>query len=184
MGLNFMYVSNIPPEPPGKWYMPCECTETSLRVNCDICKNEHHVLVDAIDPIKPCKIEDHNWEMSIEEGRVSIFCVDPHSNIERRAMNEWGNRLGGLGACEPMVFQSEDYYVDGFPIDLEYVDDSTPSTPMSPAEYGYYILVHPKIPDKVEEVLKVMESYSLGEVASHSKLQRYAQEIREAFKHE
>lgn len=87
-----------------------------------------------------CTWESHKWALEIEDGSFHIKCLDPcdMTKIDPNAtipVCEWG-----MNYCEPTDFGTP--WDAPMPIRLEFVDDSTPSTPMGPAEYGYYILVH------------------------------------------
>jgi len=82
--------------------------------------------------VPTCTFESHHWTLEIEYGRVSISCADP---CDESLFNP--ARPGPMCLHD---WQPEDYSTpEPIPVKLTYVDDSTPSTPAGPAEYGYYI---------------------------------------------
>lgn len=94
------------------------------------------------DPVLPqggwleptCTFEFHQWILEIEDGRVCILCVDPCDP-------ELFNPNSRIPTCLA-PWESEDYSTpEPIPVKLTYVNDSTPSTPAGPAEYGFYIEV-------------------------------------------
>lgn len=84
--------------------------------------------------VPTCSFDTHCWTLEIEDGHVSISCVDPCD----------GDLFNPSGS-PPMClhdWQPEDYSTpEPIPVKLTFVNDSTPSTPAGPAEYGYYIEV-------------------------------------------
>lgn len=80
-----------------------------------------------------CSFESHRWVLHVEGGRASISCADSCDPT-------WFDPAGRTPACL-CDWQPEDFFGEDIPVALEYVDDSTPSTPAGPAEYGYYIVV-------------------------------------------
>lgn len=88
---------------------------------------------------EPCQLADHKWTLVIEDGQVRLECVDPHPESfinEIRPDRRYP-------ACLDHYWQAEDLYCDGIPVKVTHIDDSTPSTPNGPAEYGFYITVEP-----------------------------------------
>lgn len=83
---------------------------------------------------KPCDFADHRWVLDVEDGRACVRCADPcDPNVYDLA--------GRTPTCL-CDWQPEDFHTpEPLPVVLTYVDDSTPSTPAGPAEYGYYIEV-------------------------------------------
>jgi hypothetical protein len=101
------------------------------------------VVVDAIDLIPPCKVEDHTWVIEFDAGSHSVSCKNPHTPIEREAMDRY-NLAQGKGFYFPVCGDDVGDYVGTgvageIEVKLRHVDDSTPSTPAGPAEYGYYL---------------------------------------------
>lgn len=96
------------------------------------------------EPVEPdggwqeatCSFESHKWALEVEDGHTGVRCLDP---------------------CDPAMFRPSgptptclvDWPIEDFfsgeplPVALTYVEDSTPSTPAGPGEYGYYIEVRP-----------------------------------------
>ena len=86
---------------------------------------------------EPCKFEDHQWVIEIEEGRASVHVVDPCNP-------EMFDPARGLPACSPDLWQAEDFFTaEPIPVQVTFVNDSTPSTPAGPAEYSYYLDIRP-----------------------------------------
>lgn len=84
----------------------------------------------------PCIIADHKWALEIEEGKVELVCLDPHPESFAEECNDGG----GLPVCLFPYWEREDLItVNAIPAKVTHVDDSTPSTPNGPAEYGFYI---------------------------------------------
>ena len=80
-----------------------------------------------------CTFASHNWTLEVEDGRASIMCADP-CDVN---LFDPSSRSTPVCLCD---WQPEDFSTpDGIPVALTYVDDSTPSTPAGPAEYGFYI---------------------------------------------
>jgi hypothetical protein len=89
---------------------------------------------------KPCVIADHEWELDIEEGMASLVPTNPHTEEEVARMDP----SLGSGICAYPYWEREDLFVEGrIPVKVEHVDDSSPSTPAGPAEYGFYVKVTP-----------------------------------------
>lgn len=84
------------------------------------------------EPKPGCSWETHRWALSIEDGRASIQCSDPCEGPF--------DPEKPIPACSPHLDMpmAEDIYIEDLPVRVHYVDDSTPSTPVGPAEYGYY----------------------------------------------
>lgn len=83
-----------------------------------------------------CTWESHQWTLDVEDGRAFVACADPCEPLHDPA--------GPIPVCL-CEWQPEDLFTpDSIPVRLVYVDDSTPSTPAGPAEYGFYIEVHPR----------------------------------------
>ncbi len=83
-----------------------------------------------------CTFESHSWVLEVEDGRFQVICADPcdaalfdPSEPTPRCLHDW----------EPEDFHTP----EPLPVQLVYVDDSTPSTPAGPAEYDFYIEVRP-----------------------------------------
>lgn len=84
-----------------------------------------------------CTFESHSWMLEIDNGRASIMCTDPCNP-------DLFDPEGRTPTCQ-CDWQPEDYSTpDPIPVTLTYVDDSTPSGPWGPSEYGYYIEVRAK----------------------------------------
>lgn len=80
-----------------------------------------------------CTWESHHWTLEVEDGRASIMCADPCEPLHDPA--------GPIPVCL-CDWQPEDYHTpEPIPVALTFVDDSTPSTPAGPAEFGFYIEV-------------------------------------------
>ncbi len=86
--------------------------------------------------VKPtCTFESHKWALEIEDGHAHIHCCDP---CDPSAFDP----SAGQATCASDLWNQEDFHTPGaIPVRLTYVDDSTPSTPAGPAEYGFYIEV-------------------------------------------
>lgn len=87
----------------GRWIVGCDrCGETGTigwgDTECPECQGYGVTLQKPIDPIKPCQIEDHEFEIEVSgmDG-VNVVCVDRHSNLVLRAMQEWVNANQGDG---------------------------------------------------------------------------------------
>jgi hypothetical protein len=87
--------------------------------------------------LKPtCSFASHSWTLEIDEGRAYIQCADPCDPAL------FDPAAGNTPVCL-VEWQPEDHCTpDPIPVRLVFVDDSTPSTPAGPAEWGYYIEVH------------------------------------------
>ena len=83
-----------------------------------------------------CKIKDHTWVAEVEEGILSIRPSDRHTDEQIAEMDP----RGPSPACVHW-WEREDLVMSEFPVKVKVVDDSTPSTPAGPAEYGYWIEV-------------------------------------------
>jgi hypothetical protein len=92
-----------------------------------------------------CTFESHTWHLDVESGHATITCADPCDPDVLDLSS------GNLPACL-CDWQPEDFgTAEPIPVRLTYVDDSTPSTPMGPAEYGYYIEVRPPVATAQEQ---------------------------------
>lgn len=81
-----------------------------------------------------CSFESHRWELDVEEGRASVRCADPCDPD----LFEPGGRTPAC-LCD---WLAEDFFTpEPIPVHVKYVDDSSPSTPNGPAEWGYYLVV-------------------------------------------
>lgn len=90
---------------------------------------------------KPCEFKDHNWVLDIEDGQANIICTDPCD------LNVY-NPGGVLPVCGG-YWENEDFNTpEPIPVDLTFVNDSSPAGPWGPAEYGYWIDVRPKRPEE------------------------------------
>jgi hypothetical protein len=88
---------------------------------------------------KPCGFDDHQWGIELEDGRARLVCLDP-CDLD----NICCDPNGPLPTCA-VRWEAEDLVTSRpIPVTLEFVDDSTPSTPNGPAEFGFWIEVHPK----------------------------------------
>jgi hypothetical protein len=106
------------------------------------------VEVDPLPELQPpeggwreitCTWESHTWHLWLEDGKFSIQCADPCD------LNQFDPAAGKMPLCH-WEFDPEDCGTpEPIPVRLTYVDDSTPSTPMGPAEYGFYIEVGPAV---------------------------------------
>jgi hypothetical protein len=85
----------------GRWIILCDrCGGTGTigwgRVTCTECEGHGVTLQEPIDPIKPCQIEDHEWQIEYNPGDgLTVMCVDEHSNLVKRAMTEFVIAQGG-----------------------------------------------------------------------------------------
>lgn len=83
-----------------------------------------------------CTWESHKWHLWLEDGKFSIQCADPCD------LNQIDPASGkGLPVCHWEFYPEDCGTPEPIPVKLTYVDDSTPSTPAGPAEYGFYIEV-------------------------------------------
>jgi hypothetical protein len=81
-----------------------------------------------------CDFTTHKWTLEVEDGKAHIACADPCDPA-------WFEP-GGRTPCCLCDWQPDDFHTPHpIPVTLTYVDDSTPSTPAGPAEYGFYIEV-------------------------------------------
>jgi hypothetical protein len=103
---------------------------------------------DAPEPVEPkggwkkaCVVADHKWALEVEEGRVQLVCQDPHPPEFAQQVDP----ARGAPCCLEPYWESDDVGTgsDPIPVKFEHVDDSTPSTPAGPAEYGFYMVVSP-----------------------------------------
>ncbi len=78
-----------------------------------------------------CKVQDHLWKVEFDgPGGVSLVCVDPCSE-EKLASYEPNGVIPGCDLCD-----LEELGGETEPFKLRWHDDSVPSTPAGPAEYG------------------------------------------------
>lgn len=81
---------------------------------------------------EPCDFEDHQWGLTVEEGRASLWCLDPcDADVYDPA--------GSQPACLQWWENDDLCTPEPIPVRPVFVDDSTPSGPWGPAEYGYWI---------------------------------------------
>lgn len=78
-----------------------------------------------------CTFSGHHWALEIEQGQVSFHCLDPCDPD----LYEW------VPSCHNEFYAEDCFTPERIPVALKWVDDSTPSTPAGPAEYGFYIEV-------------------------------------------
>lgn len=91
----------------------------------------------------PCTIEDHAWSLSVEDGQVSLNCLDACSEERKCGMDT--DRHGPM--CDVTLEFAEFMHMEGeIKVRPEIITDYTPSTPMGPAEYDAYLVVHPVLP--------------------------------------
>lgn len=84
-----------------------------------------------------CSFESHRWQLEIEEGRARVTCVDPCPNPEHYDPH------GPIPTCH-CPWESDDYNTpEPIPVKITYVDDSSSGGPWGPAEYGFWLEVHP-----------------------------------------
>lgn len=84
---------------------------------------------------KSCVIADHEWELEIEEGAVILHAINPCSAEQIEAMGP-----DGWPVCRDRYWEREDIVMyKRVPVKVRHVDDSIPSTPNGPAEYGFYL---------------------------------------------
>jgi hypothetical protein len=86
---------------------------------------------------KPCLIEAHRWGIELEDGRASVVCLDPCDP------DLFDSGAQGTPACLHEWYAEDFCTVEPIPVAATYVDDSTPSTPAGPAEYGFYVELRP-----------------------------------------
>jgi hypothetical protein len=132
---------------PGKWWMRCpKCTVRSMSGRqrpCDC--DEGWVIVDEYGLLPPCTVEDHTWVLEFDAGSYHVSCKNPHTPIEIEAMYRYSQQDASMGNWRYPVCGDDvgDYVHTGIAgeieVKLNHVDDSTPSTPAGPAEYGYYL---------------------------------------------
>lgn len=69
---------------------------------CSECDGRGITLQEPIDPIKPCLMTDHEWRVIYNEGDgLSTECLDPHSQLVRRAMRTHPDHsIGALHGCD------------------------------------------------------------------------------------
>ena len=80
-----------------------------------------------------CDWNTHRWGVELDHGFVKVKCLDPCD------LNQF-DPSGPTPCCADDIFQTEDCFtVHPIEVKLNFVDDSTDSTPYSEAEYGYYI---------------------------------------------
>lgn len=83
-----------------------------------------------------CRVSDHEWELSIEEGEVTLHCKNPHTDEEAEQMDP----DQGIPVCKESYWDRMDIFMPKrVPVKVRHVDDSTPDTPNGPAEYGFYL---------------------------------------------
>lgn len=84
---------------------------------------------------EPCTVQSHKWAIELDEGIARLVCADrcPDPNVYDPA--------GITPACLMSDYWvREDLQTEGsIPVEITLVDDSTPSTPDGPAEYGFWI---------------------------------------------
>lgn len=85
-----------------------------------------------------CSFDSHKWGVELEEGNYRVVCLDP---CDMEKFNPAGS---GIPACHWEIYPEDFHTPAPIPVKLNYVDDSTPSTPMGPAEYGFYVEVYPE----------------------------------------
>jgi hypothetical protein len=69
--------------------------------------------------MKLCEYADHKWSMDIEDGEVSLRCVDKHSDEEIEAMVEAND--GGAPACAMIDYIDKlDINIYDIPISFNY----------------------------------------------------------------
>lgn len=84
---------------------------------------------------KACGLDDHKWDLVVEDGKASLNCRDPHSEEFCGLVDP----NGPPPVCGYPYWVQEDIYIESIPVKVKHVDDSTPSTPAGPAEYGFYL---------------------------------------------
>lgn len=105
--------------PDGRWIVMCDRCHGSGqgRFNgydketqkykydpCTECDGKSVTLQDPIAPIKPCLMHEHEWNIIYNgnEG-MTVECIDPHSNLVKRAMREHPDHgWGALHGCDYM----------------------------------------------------------------------------------
>lgn len=105
------------------------------------------IVAQPIELMKPCRFEDHLWILEFEENRVSVRPKDRHSAIEREAMRR-ASYTEGICSCYAEV--TDNMLYGTMTVKIQYHDDSSPSGPWGPAEYGYYLTIEPVIGDPTE----------------------------------
>jgi hypothetical protein len=132
--------------PDGKWRIPCDRCGISMYPGpgCGQC-DDGYMTVDPIPLRPPCTLDDHTFVIELDGGSFSVRAKDPHSAVECEAMVRWAEANGRYPM--PMCDVHDDYIQNGLAGEIEvkltHIDDSTPSTPSSPAEYGYWIEFSP-----------------------------------------
>jgi hypothetical protein len=153
--------------PDGRWIIPCPKHKPKTNSiypdrsqPCETCGSLNRyggqIAVDPIEPIKPCKVEDHKWEMEIEEGRVHLICKDPHSDLEQEAMRHYrgkGERdflkYSEYNAYAPWCAMNEwienDYYMspEPIPVKLHWYYSSGSSGPWGESEPEAWMEISP-----------------------------------------
>jgi hypothetical protein len=88
---------------------------------------------------KACTVEDHSWEMELEEGAAILHPTDPCSDEKIAAMGPYA-----WPVCRERYWDQLDIVMhERIPVKVTHVDDSSPAGPWGPAEYGFYIKVKP-----------------------------------------
>lgn len=84
-----------------------------------------------------CNFSSHRWGLEAEEGVARLRCLDK-CDLSRI------DPSGPIPCCDDTYFLPEDVVTAApIPVRVVFVDDSTPSTPDGPAEYGYWLEIHP-----------------------------------------
>lgn len=103
-------------------------------------------VFDRPEPVEPeggwkkaCQVEDHRWTLSVEEGRAELVCLDPHP----QQFAEEVDPQRGMPVCLDPYWEPEDLFAE-VAVQVRHVDDSSPSTPAGPAEYGFYLEIKPE----------------------------------------
>lgn len=103
---------------------------------------------DFIGPrLPPCRLEDHNWALTIEDQRPSLLCLDPCS--EERKVQMDTERHGPM--CDVVYEFVDGMYMDEIPVRLKIETEHTPSTPAGPEEWSAWLVVDPISPASREE---------------------------------
>lgn len=90
--------------------------------------------------VRPCKLEDHRWTLTVEDGRPSLSCVDPCSEERKAGMDT--ERHGPM--CDVVQEFVENMFLEGaIPVRLEIETEHTPSTPNGPEEWSAWLVAHP-----------------------------------------
>lgn len=96
---------------------------------------------ESIGPrLPPCKLEDHQWELNIEDGQPVLSCLDPCSEERKSGMET--HRHGPM--CDVVLeFLDGMWLKAAIPVRPVIETEHTPSTPAGPEEWDAWLVLHP-----------------------------------------